>query len=1340
MVVVPKPILKPPLILVLLLFTLCLSSRFSLGGSLTGDFQILLHVKNVKLQDPSGSLKNWVSNKDHYPCNWTGIGCDNRNQSVVSIDLTSTGISGEFPFHFCGIRTLQNLSLAINFLNGTLSPVTMSLCSKLRLLNLSSNYFVGELPDFSLEFRELRSLDLSFNNFTGDIPPSFGRLPVLSVLVLSANLLTGTIPAFLGNLSELARLELGYNPFRAGALPSVTGNLTKLQNLWVSNANLVGNLPDSIGKLVSLENLDLSKNSLSSKIPGSISGLRNVKQIVLFENQLYGELPQGLGNLSSLISLDLSQNNFSGQLPEKIAALHLNYLSLNDNHLEGEIPEILAENPNLQQLKLFNNSFSGKLPENLGRNSDLEDFDVSTNNFTGELPKYLCHRNKLEHLITFMNRFSGTIPESYGECNSLNYVRIQNNLLSGEVPDKFWSLPTLQYFEIQNNNLEGSVPASVSAAREGLAAFYISGNSFSGELPTGIYLNLSFNRLSGEIPPELGNLRDLTYLDLSENSLTGEIPLELTKLKLNQFNVSGNKLYGKVPPGFNNQVYLSGLLGNPDLCSPDLKPLPSCSKSKPVSLILIMILSTCVVLLVGSLLWFLKSKSVVFGGRLKRSFKIISFQRIGLNEEDIIPFLTNENLIGTGGSGRVYKAKLKSGQTVAVKKLFGVGGGLENPDTESVFRSEVETLGRIRHGNIVKLLFSCSATDFRILVYEYMENGSLGDVLHSDKCGNSIDHWSRRFEIAVGAAQGLAYLHHDCVPAIIHRDVKSNNILLDEELRPRVADFGLAKTLQREVGGEGGGAMSRVAGSYGYIAPEYGYTLKVNEKSDVYSFGVVLMELITGKRPNDSFFGENKDLVKWVTEAALSSPEGKTVSQIVDTRLINASACDYEEIDKVMNVALLCTSPFPMNRPSMRKNMLEQGQPDVALGAKDTKISSPSHDNTPYQNQQRPPVIQWPYNTLNDVEQFNVTSKSCIPAQSSSPGVLNQSQQLPYLQQSSRNQVQEGQLPPEELLQEANHRFPISVTMSDTCIEPGTWDPSSWLGHNHQLHPPYSCSFPGTIGYSSAPQAMPSCLDSTRHTFQKGIIRPPAKLSQKHQQLWEAQPTLSKVQSRPPNFEKVVLNNGENKEKLYYSAATTEQEISGKMTNIATHMDSNVGITFMMSAFRNQVHQEYPGVQICANAFGSSSELESAGEKAKDLKIGYSELSQQVKEMNNSMDVSENCIQSTGNGNLGWPSNITSHDPSRNELDIGNQGFYNNGSSVRQGGKVTPQWSFANDADASEELEDALGSAKVENKEAMRDDTSSGAEDIAGTKDEGAYNMDRTIGTNPKGLPPLTNW
>ncbi|KAK2372463.1 receptor protein kinase HSL1 [Trifolium repens] len=979
------------LILILLFSLLCSNgSTFSLSS----DYEILLHVKNTQIDDQNKSLHNWLPNTEHNPCNWIGITCDSRNKSVISIDLSEIGIYGDFPYNFCRIPTLQNLSLAVNYLGNEISSHSMLPCSHLRLLNISENLFVGTLPEFNAEIFQLRVFDASQNNFSGDIPASFGRLPhlkvlilsdnlftgnipasfglfpQLNVLILSGNLFTGTIPSFLGNLRELTQLELAYTEtMKPGPLPSQLGNLTKLEILYLGNINLIGNIPDSIGNLISIKNFDLSTNSLSGKIPETISGMKNVEKIELYENNLSGEIPQGLTNLTNLFLLDLSQNALTGKFSEELASLNLSVLHLNDNFLSGEVPESLALNPNLQNLKIFNNSFSGKLPQDLGKYSSIEEIDVSTNNFIGELPKFICQKKKLQRFLTFNNRFSGSLPDEYGDCDSLHYVRIENNELSGPVPERFWNLPNFSFLKMDHNRFEGSVSGSIRA--KGMIKLVLAGNKFSGEFPVGVCelvelvqidignnrftgevptcitglkklqklnmqgnmftgkipgnvsswtelteLNLSNNRFTGSIPPELGNLPGLIYLDLSVNSLTGKIPVELTSLRLNQFNVSNNKLSGEVPLDFNREVYLSGLLGNPGLCSNVMKNFHPCSKHRPFSVVAIIVLAASVVLIFVSGLWFLKKKSKSFVGKSKRAFMTTAFQRVGFNEEDIVPFLTNENLIGRGGSGQVYKVKVKTGQVVAVKKLWG--GGTQKPDIESVFKSEIETLGRIRHANIVKLLFCCSADDFRILVYEYMENGSLGDVLHEGKFEELLD-WSKRFGIALGAAKGLAYLHHDCVPPIVHRDVKSNNILLDHDFVPRVADFGLAKTLQRDTSDD---AMSRVAGSYGYIAPEYGYTLKVTEKSDVYSFGVVLMELITGKRPNDSCFGENKDIVKWITEIALStSHEGGldcVVTQIVDPRL-NLDTCDYEEVEKVLNVALLCTSTFPINRPSMRK-------------------------------------------------------------------------------------------------------------------------------------------------------------------------------------------------------------------------------------------------------------------------------------------------------------------------------------------------------------------------------------------------------------------------------------
>ncbi|KAF4351829.1 hypothetical protein F8388_005107 [Cannabis sativa] len=972
-----------------LLFFISSSWVILTAASLAGDTDILIRVKNAQLEDPNGALDDWVPNKDRNPCNWTGITCDLKPLAVVSVNLSATGIRGGFPSGFCRVRSLRNLILSNNEINGTLSSQALLLCSHLQYLDLNNNLLVGPLPEFSPEFSSLQYLDLSANSFSGNVSESLGFLSSLSVLLLSSNYLTGQIPWSLGNLTELITLGIGYVTLNQSSLPPEIGKLTKLQTLFMPSCGLSGSIPETIGNLVQLKIFDLSENQLYGKIPETIGGMKNIEQIELYSNRLTGELPVSLGSLSYLSNLDVSQNSLTGKLPKEVAALGLVSLNLNDNFFQGEVPESLASNKYLQQLKIFNNSFSGNLPENLGRNSDLQEIDFSTNKFTGELPKHLCYSKKLWSLVAFSNKFSGNFPTTLSECTTLTYLRIEDNEFSGDFPARVWGLPKLYFLKLNHNRFEGSVSSSISGANN-LTTLLLTGNKFSGQLPAAICklsqlvslsvdnnqfsgdlplcitelrklqklvmaenmltgkipssvhswtelveLNLSKNQISGEIPPEIGILPVLNYLDLSDNLLSGEIPTELTKLRLNEFSLSNNKLHGKVPSGLTQPQYIAGLTGNPDLCSPNFAPFPPCSRPKPATLYVVIILSICAALLIGSLLWYVRKKSDLFGPKPKRLCKLTTFQRMGLNEEEVIVPLTEDKLIGSGGSGRVYKVKLKTGETVAVKKLWNVE---KKEDTDKIFESEIETLGRIRHGNIVKLLFSCSGEDNRILGYEYMENGSLGDVLHEEKCASLLD-WPQRLTIAQGAAQGLAYLHHDCDPAIVHRDVKSNNILLDGEFRPRVADFGLAKSLQRHVAGEEAyGAMSRVAGSYGYIAPEYAYTLKVNEKSDVYSFGVVLLELITGKRPNDSSFGDNKDIVKWVTDVTLSlssSPQEdptkrshddsgsstnpwKFLDQLVDPRM-DLTTSDYEEIEKVLDVALMCTSRIPLSRPSMRK-------------------------------------------------------------------------------------------------------------------------------------------------------------------------------------------------------------------------------------------------------------------------------------------------------------------------------------------------------------------------------------------------------------------------------------
>ncbi|MBA0798127.1 hypothetical protein Gohar_008752 [Gossypium harknessii] len=249
---------------------------------------------------------------------------------------------------------------------------------------------------------------------------------------------------------------------------------------------------------------------------------------------------------------------------------------------------------------------------------------------------------------------------------------------------------------------------------------------------------------------------------------------------------------------------------------------------------------------------------------------------------------------------------MPDGLDVAIKRL--VGGR-----NDSGFSAEIQTLGRIRHRNIVRLLGYVSNKDTNLLLYEYMPNGSLGEMLHGPKGAHL--QWERRYTIALEAARGLCYLHHDCSPLIIHRDVKSNNILLGEDYEAHVADFGLAKFLQDAGASE---CMSSIAGSYGYIAPEYAYTLKVDEKSDVYSFGVVLLELIAGRKPVGEF-GDGVDIVRWVRKMTSEQPQPSdpaSVLAIVDPRL---SEYPVTAVNHLFKVAMMCVEDESTARPSMRE-------------------------------------------------------------------------------------------------------------------------------------------------------------------------------------------------------------------------------------------------------------------------------------------------------------------------------------------------------------------------------------------------------------------------------------
>ncbi|KAL4334374.1 hypothetical protein GQ457_07G044860 [Hibiscus cannabinus] len=949
------------------------------------DRNVLLNLKQQLGNPPS--IQSWTPSSS--PCDWPEINC--TANSVTEVHLRDKNITVPIPPTICDLQNLTLLDLAYNYIPGEFPPLYN--CSKLQTLDLSQNYFVGPIPDEIDRLSTLVYLDVGANNFSGNIPPSIGRLSNLQTLYMYQNLFNGTFPKEIGNLTNLEVLGMAYNEFSPMRIPQEFGLLTKLLYLWMTRTNLIGEIPESFSNLSSLQHLDLAGNNLEGSIPGRLFSL-NLTHVYLYHNNLSGEIPRPVEAMN-LVEIDLSMNSLTGSVPEDFGKLQdLDLLNLFSNRLTGELPASIGLLPALRDFRVFRNNLTGILPPEFGLHSKLEGFDVSQNQFSGQLPENLCAGGVLQEVVAHTNNLSGEVPVSLGNCRNLQTFQLHNNRFSGEIPRGLWTafnlstlmvsnnsfsgkLPSelawnmsrleisdnkfsgeipstvawwtnLVVFEASNNSFSGRIPKEITNLSS-LTTLLLNGNDFSGELPSEIIswrslttLDVSNNKLSGEIPAAIGSLPDLLNLDLSQNQFSGEIPPGIGNLRLTSLNLSSNRLVGRIPSQLDNLAYENSFLNNADLCAddPTLK-LPDCNsklhESKGFSsrhLAIILTFAILVILAIPVLSFF-----IVRDYRRKKrrqylaTWKLTSFQRLDFTEGNILSNLTENNLIGSGGSGKVYRIIINhSNESVAVKKIWN--SKKLDYKLEKEFLAEVEILGSIRHSNIMKLLCCISGEDSKLLVYEYMENQSLHRWLHGNKRRGSVYHtvldWPTRLQIAVGAAQGLCYMHHECPTPIIHRDVKSSNILLDSEFKAKIADFGLAKMLTRHPSSH---STSEVAGSFGYLAPEYAYTTKVNAKVDVYSFGVVLLELVTGREANNT--DQNMNLVEWAWH---HFAEDKPIVEILDPGLRESSF--LEEMIMVYKIGIRCTRASPSKRPSMKEvlHALRSCCPEGGQGA-EKKVS-----------------------------------------------------------------------------------------------------------------------------------------------------------------------------------------------------------------------------------------------------------------------------------------------------------------------------------------------------------------------------------------------------------------
>uniref|UniRef100_A0A6N2LTY2 non-specific serine/threonine protein kinase n=2 Tax=Salix viminalis TaxID=40686 RepID=A0A6N2LTY2_SALVM len=464
-----------------------------------------------------------------------------------------------------------------------------------------------------------------------------------------------------------------------------------------------------------------------------------------------------------------------------------------------------------------------------------------------------------------------------------------------------------------------------------------------GQLKNLQYLELYGNNISGPIPSDLGNLTNLVSLDLYLNSFNGLIPNTLGKLmKLRFLDLSNNRLSGPVPDNGSFSLFTPiSFANNLDLCgpvtgkhcpgSPPFAPPPPFvppstdsypGEGNPTGAIAGGVAAGAALLFAAPAIWFAywrrrrppelffdvpaEEDPEVHLGQLKR----FSLRELLVATDSF----SNKNILGRGGFGKVYKGRLADGTLVAVKRLKEE----RTPGGELQFQTEVEMISMAVHRNLLRLRGFCMTPTERLLVYPYMANGSVASCLRERPTSEAPLDWSSRKRIALGSARGLSYLHDHCDPKIIHRDVKAANILLDEEFEAVVGDFGLAKLMDYK----DTHVTTAVRGTIGHIAPEYLSTGKSSEKTDVFGYGIMLLELITGQRAFDLARLANDDdvmLLDWV-KALLKE---KKLEMLVDPDLQN----NYvdSEVEQLIQVALLCTQSSPMERPKMSEvvRMLE---------------------------------------------------------------------------------------------------------------------------------------------------------------------------------------------------------------------------------------------------------------------------------------------------------------------------------------------------------------------------------------------------------------------------------
>ncbi|OIV91711.1 hypothetical protein TanjilG_26564 [Lupinus angustifolius] len=833
-------------------------------------FQVMLVAAQTSNEDYSGlqfltqswtnKPPNWVGSN---PCgsNWDGIHCTNLR--ITQLDLSyNTGLTGTIPKEIGNLKNLKSLALVG--------------CG-----------FFGPIPDSIGFLKQLTFLALNSNRFNGSVPSSIGNLSNINWLDLSDNELEGPIPVSddqgqpgLDLLLKAQHFHLGDNKLSGQIPPKLFNSSMILEHVLFSHNQLAGTIPRTLSLVTTVEIVRFDRNGLTGGLPSNFNNLEKLSELYLSDNKFNGSLPD-LTAMNSLTYVDMSNNSFtsSDNIPSWVTSLeYLTTVILGDNQLSGTFNISNGYSNSLQLINLQNNAITDYKPGNQKINFDV----ILTGN-------PICLEN-------------GVSQQSY--------CQVPEVISSYSTPPNNCSPQTCSNSQISSPNCRCAYPYTGSLVSRALSI-----SNFNTSDYKDIEKSLMDSFRAQNLPVDSVSLSDPMKNSSNDNF---QFTLCIFPSQTDRFNRTGVSQIAFV---LSNQIYES-----PEFFYPYFfiganyryyEGEPKNSSSGHIGIIVGAVLAVVALLVLAVLAGMYTIHQKRRAQRSKEQNPFVNWEQN--NNSGIAPQLkgarwfsfdelrryTNNfaeaNTIGSGGYGQVYQGVLPSGELVAIKHAAkeSMQGAVE-------FKTEIELLSRVHHMNVVSLVGFCFENGEQMLVYEYIPNGSLMDSL-SGKSGIWMD-WIRRLKVTLGAAKGLSYLHELANPPIIHRDIKSGNILLDSHLNAKVADFGLSKLL---VDSDRGHVTTQVKGTMGYLDPEYYMTQLLTEKSDVYSFGVLMLELVTGRRPIE----QGKYIVREVMKIIDTSKDLYNLHSILDPTITKSTK--PKGIEKFVELALRCVKEYAHERPSM---------------------------------------------------------------------------------------------------------------------------------------------------------------------------------------------------------------------------------------------------------------------------------------------------------------------------------------------------------------------------------------------------------------------------------------